>query len=96
MVREPAPSVNRHVPVYPMRTLVRLAGVERHVIYAWEKRGLIKPARTEGGHRLFSEEDVEQIRRMMLLQEHADRVRVLHERRASVSGSPAVPRGERS
>ncbi len=62
MSREPASSVNRHVPVYPIRTLIRLADVKRHVIYAWEKHGLIKPARTEGGHRLFSEEDADLIR----------------------------------
>ncbi len=62
MARAPAPSLNKHIPVYPMRTIVRLAGVKRHVIYAWEKRGLIKPARTEGGHRLCSEQDVERIR----------------------------------
>ncbi len=69
MVREPALSVNKHVPVYPIRTLIRLAGVKRDLIYASEKRGLIKPARTEGGRRLYAEEDVERIRWIKAMRE---------------------------
>ncbi len=57
------PEFDRHIPVYPIRTVVRLTGVHPRRIRMWErKNGLLSPARTEGGHRLFSEEDVERIR----------------------------------
>ncbi len=57
------PVFDRHIPVYPIRTVVRLTGVHPCRIRGWERQnGLLRPARTEGGHRLFSEEDVERIR----------------------------------
>ncbi len=59
----PMPEFDRHIPVYPIRTVVRLTGVHPRRIRMWERQnGLLTPARTEGGHRLFSEEDVDRIR----------------------------------
>ena len=55
--------VDRRVPIYPIRTVAQLTGVNPRRIRAWEEQyHLIAPARTGGGHRLFSEEDVERIR----------------------------------
>ena len=52
----------RHVPLYPMRTVVKLTGVEAHRIRFWESRyGLVTPERDESGRRLFSREDVARI-----------------------------------
>ena len=43
-----------------------LTGVNSVTLRAWERRyGLIKPSRTESGHRLYSDKDIEQIRRIL-------------------------------
>jgi DNA-binding transcriptional MerR regulator/methylmalonyl-CoA mutase cobalamin-binding subunit len=45
--------------------LSRRLGVSDHVLRAWERRyGLLKPVRSAGGFRLYSEEDESQVRRM--------------------------------
>ncbi|MEP6762385.1 MAG: B12-binding domain-containing protein [Sporichthyaceae bacterium] len=45
--------------------LSRRVGVSEHVLRAWESRyGLLKPARSEGGYRLYTEEDQIRVRRM--------------------------------
>jgi len=55
--------VDKGAPIYPIRTVAQLTGVNPRRIRAWEEQyRLIAPARTGGGHRLFSEEDVERIR----------------------------------
>jgi MerR family transcriptional regulator, light-induced transcriptional regulator len=52
---------------FPMRAVVRRTGLKPDLLRAWERRyGAIKPARTERGRRLYSEEDV---RRLTLLQQ---------------------------
>ena len=52
-----------HVPMYPMRTVVKLTSVEPHRIRFWETRyELVRPARDESGRRLFSKHDVDRIR----------------------------------
>ncbi len=56
------------LPIYPIRTVAHLAGVDARRIRAWETQyGLLRPARTKGGHRLFSQRDVELIRRIKRL-----------------------------
>lgn len=50
----------------PIREVVRLTGVNPVTLRAWERRyGLIQPVRTEGGHRLYSQGDVDTIRSIM-------------------------------
>ena len=45
--------------------LSRRVGVSEHVLRAWESRyGLLKPARSAGGYRLYSEDDQSRVRRM--------------------------------
>lgn len=45
--------------------LSRRVGVSEHVLRAWESRyGLLKPARSVGGYRLYTEADARRIRRM--------------------------------
>src|SRR5829696_9445111 len=45
--------------------LSRRLGVSDHVLRAWERRyGLLRPVRTAGGFRLYSEADLERVRRM--------------------------------
>lgn len=55
----------RDLPVYPIRTAAQLTGVDARRIRSWEMQyGLLRPARTRGGHRLFSQRDVETIKRI--------------------------------
>lgn len=50
----------------PIRDVVRLTGVNPVTLRAWERRyALIRPLRTEGGHRLYSQQDVDTIRNIM-------------------------------
>ena len=60
----PVPSASEEL--LPIREVVRLTGVNPVTLRAWERRyGLIQPVRTEGGHRLYSLEDVTTIRDIM-------------------------------
>jgi DNA-binding transcriptional MerR regulator len=46
--------------------LSRRAGVSDHVLRAWESRyGLLRPVRSAGGFRLYSEADAQRVRRML-------------------------------
>ncbi len=79
------------LPIYPIRTVARLTGVDARRIRAWESQyGLLRPARTRGGHRLFSQRDLELIRRIKrLIDEEGLRlqgVRLLLEAEAAADG----------
>ena len=50
-------------PLFPIRVVARLTGINPVTIRAWERRyGLITPERTPGGHRLYSRADVDRLR----------------------------------
>jgi DNA-binding transcriptional MerR regulator len=54
----------------PIRTIASLTGVNPITLRAWERRyGLIRPSRTAKGHRLYTHDHVEQIRRVLALVE---------------------------
>lgn len=54
----------------PIRTISSLTGVHAVTLRAWERRyGLIRPARTPKGHRLYTHQHVERIRRVLALVE---------------------------
>jgi MerR family transcriptional regulator, light-induced transcriptional regulator len=64
------------VPVSDPRAVLRIGEVSRRTgvavptLRAWERRyGLLTPDRTEGGHRLYSERDIERVRAMLRLLE---------------------------
>jgi DNA-binding transcriptional MerR regulator len=49
--------------LFPIREVARVTGVNPVTLRAWERRyGLIQPARTESGHRLYSMTDIERVR----------------------------------
>ncbi|GEK48071.1 MerR family transcriptional regulator [Halomonas pacifica] len=53
-------------PLYPIREVSRLTGVNAVTLRAWERRyGLIRPQRTPKGHRLYTREDIERIERIL-------------------------------
>ena len=46
---------------YSIGEFARLSGITPTTLRAWQRRyGLLKPLRTEGGHRQYSDEDVQQ------------------------------------
>ncbi len=47
---------------YSIKVAARLAGLHEQSLRMYERRGLIRPARTPGNVRRFSEADLEQIR----------------------------------
>jgi DNA-binding transcriptional MerR regulator len=50
-------------PLFPIRVVAKLTGINPVTIRAWERRyGLVKPERTPGGHRLYSRSDVDRLR----------------------------------
>lgn len=55
--------------VYPMGVVERITGLTRRRIRYYEKVGLVLPARTDGGHRLYSVENVETLKRVGALLE---------------------------
>ena len=57
--------VNRrasNVPRYVISVAARLVGTTPHTLRAYEKAGLIKPARTEGKIRMYSDRDIQRLR----------------------------------
>lgn len=53
---------------YPIRTISELTGVSGTTLRAWERRyGLLKPARTPKGHRLYSSDDIDLIKEVVRL-----------------------------
>lgn len=54
--------------LYPIRTVAEITGINPVTLRAWERRyGLIKPQRTPKGHRLYTDEHIDEIRRVMAL-----------------------------
>lgn len=52
--------------LFPIREVSRLTGVNPVTLRAWERRyGLIQPIRTDSGHRLYSQADVEAVRSIL-------------------------------
>lgn len=48
--------------LYPIREVSRLTGVNPITLRAWERRyGLLVPHRTDSGHRLYSQRDIERV-----------------------------------
>ena len=54
--------------IYSISSVSSMTGVNTVTLRAWERRyGLITPARTEAGHRLYTEENVERIKLILSL-----------------------------
>lgn len=57
-------------PRYNLNYVLQETGIKADTLRAWERRyGLPQPERTEGGHRLFSDFDIETIKWLMARQE---------------------------
>lgn len=58
-----ASSALKQEELFPIREVSRLTGVNPVTLRAWERRyGLIQPTRTDSGHRLYSQADIDAVR----------------------------------
>lgn len=64
-VQRPVP--NNMAGVYPMGVAERVTGLSRRQIRYYESAGLLQPQRTGGGHRLYSDRDVQTLLRIKVL-----------------------------
>jgi DNA-binding transcriptional MerR regulator/methylmalonyl-CoA mutase cobalamin-binding subunit len=86
---------------YRIQKVAELTGVPAGLIRAWERRyGVLRPRRTGGGYRAYSEDDVEVLRRLKQLTAEgvpiSDAVRQLPDIRREVKAADvtqALPRG---
>lgn len=53
---------DRDAPLFTIRMAARIVGIHQQTLRAYEREGLIRPARSDGGHRLFSDADIERVR----------------------------------
>lgn len=68
MITAKAPKIRNPEELYPIRTVSSLTGVNVVTLRAWEQRhGLVSPARTPKGHRLYRREDIDRINRAVTL-----------------------------
>lgn len=57
-------------PTYNLKAVVQETGLKPDTLRAWERRyGLPQPARTSGGHRLYSQRDIDILKWLMARQE---------------------------
>lgn len=56
-------ATEEHQATFNLKAVVRETGIKPDTLRAWERRyGLPEPQRTEGGHRLFSQRDIETLK----------------------------------
>ncbi|HEY5664670.1 MAG TPA: MerR family transcriptional regulator [Ilumatobacter sp.] len=60
---------HRHQAVYVISVAAELAGMHPQTLRIYERRGLVQPARTQGGNRRYSDADIEQLQRISDLAE---------------------------
>ena len=61
--------------LYPIRTVSQLTGVNAITLRAWENRyALIEPIRKESGHRLYTQEHIDLINRVVGLLDRGMRI----------------------
>lgn len=58
----------RTQPVYTMAIATELLGLPAATLRLYERKGLVVPARTDGGTRRYSADDIERMRRVAQLQ----------------------------
>lgn len=54
--------INEDTPLYSISSAARILGISVHTLRMYEKEGLFLPHKTESGHRLFSNRDIERLK----------------------------------
>jgi MerR family transcriptional regulator/heat shock protein HspR len=57
-------SVDRTRAVYVISVAAELAGMHPQTLRIYERKGLVEPARTQGGSRRYSDDDIAQLQRI--------------------------------
>ena len=60
-------NISRDEPVFSISIVSRMVGIHQQTIRSYERIGLIKPARSAGNTRVFSQRDVERLQRVLSL-----------------------------
>ena len=55
---------NEQTAVYVISVAAQLAGMHPQTLRIYERRGLVQPARAQGGNRRYSDIDIERLRRI--------------------------------
>jgi len=64
-----------NLSLFPIRTVSDLTGVNAITLRAWERRyGLLEPVRKESGHRLYTQEHIDLVNRVVGLLDHGMRI----------------------
>lgn len=80
---------------FPIGELSQRTGVNSITLRAWERRhGLLKPARTAKGHRLYGQKDVERVQQTLALIERGVPLRKIRQLLDSGAPLPAVEQDE--
>lgn len=58
---------DRTKPLYMIGVVAEMVGVHPQTLRFYEKKGLLRPSRTEGRTRMYSAEDVEELARLLRL-----------------------------
>jgi DNA-binding transcriptional MerR regulator len=82
-----------HQGLFPIGTVSSMTGVNSVTLRAWERRyGLIVPTRTESGHRMYSEDDIDRIK--LILQLIDEGIAISRVKEALDIASKDLPAGE--
>lgn len=84
---------------YPIRNVAEITGVNPVTLRAWERRyGLLRPQRTDSGHRLYSDDDIRLIEQVTSLlnegQSISQVVRSLKQSASAATGGPDEDSGD--
>lgn len=75
MIKEDSKAGDQSQGLYPIRTVSELTGVNSITLRAWENRhGLIEPVRKSSGHRLYTQEHIDLINRVVGLLDRGMRI----------------------
>lgn len=78
--------------LYPIRTVSAITGINPVTLRAWERRyGLVKPRRTDTGHRVYSARDIDKINRAIALVERGHSISQVAAMLEAASNSVAAP-----
>src|SRR5262245_13818735 len=58
---------DRAKPLYMIRVVAEMVGVHPQTLRFYEKKGFLRPSRTEGRTRMYSAEDVDELARVLRL-----------------------------
>lgn len=58
------PMRSQYQAVYVISVAAELAGMHPQTLRIYERRGLVQPARTQGGNRRYSDVDIDRLRRI--------------------------------